>query len=166
MLTAALPGQRMLGRETRHGMIRICICPGEGKRLFYAGCPRQPLGGACVSRRQTYPWTGMVRMVWMLANMVLKCSGFFLKPISVRTSDWLMSGNGWKSAAGRKPSGGLLWLWRHLLAHTQTAHLPVRTLGWARRCRRPPCLCALCTFCPPRSCKRSRTRSEMEETRA
>lgn len=30
----------------------------------------------------------------MFPSIVLKCSGFFLKPNSVRTSDWLMSGNG------------------------------------------------------------------------
>lgn len=44
----------------------------------------------CVS---IYPCTGIERMLLMLANIVLKWSGSFLKPISVSTRDWLMS---WK----------------------------------------------------------------------
>lgn len=160
MLTAALPGQRMLGREMGHGMIRTCICPGEGKRLFCAGCPGQLLVGALGESPSHVPvdrdgQDGLdvaqhgFEMLWVLLEAHL-CQNQRLADVW----EWM------------EKSGGLLWLWRHLLAHTQTAHLPVRTLGWARRCRRPPCLCALCTFCPPRSCKRSRTRSEMEETTA
>lgn len=38
-----------------------------------------------------YPCTGIERMLLMLANIVLKWSGSFLKPISVSTRDWLMS---------------------------------------------------------------------------
>lgn len=61
----------------------------------------------------------------MLPNIVLKCSGFFLKPISVRTSDWLMSGMEKYSREGRKESARLAqrgqgWCWRPLLARART----------------------------------------------
>lgn len=77
-------------------------------------------------------------MALMLRNIVLKCSGFFLKPISVRTSDWLMSGMEKYSREGRKesarvrsegtgvvlaPPAGEHTSWR---AH-KLAHLPVGT---------------------------------------
>lgn len=45
-------------------------------------------------------------MAWTLASMVLKHSGSFLKPTSVRTSDRLMSENG--ESAGGSESGGVM----------------------------------------------------------
>lgn len=46
---------------------------------------------SCALLACIYPCTGMARMALELASIVLKCSGSFLKPISVRTRDWVIS---------------------------------------------------------------------------
>ncbi len=59
-----------------------------------------------------YPCTGMVRMVLMLANIVLKCSGSFLKPISVSTIDWVIS-----LMETQNDKQSLLKTWNQLVMH-------------------------------------------------